>query len=109
HALRSRFALGARVYVPYAGQLLEIGAAAMLGRRPAPPYTRALLAAEPVLDGRTARLAAIPGAVPRPTDVRSQCAFAPRCRWAIDACRAARPPPRELDRGRVTACLRAAG
>jgi peptide/nickel transport system ATP-binding protein len=107
HDLRIAFSICDRVYVLYAGQLLEIGAAAMLERRPAHPYTSALLAAEPVLDGRTARLAAIPGAVPRPDDVRSQCGFAPRCRWAIDACRAARPPLRELDRGRLTACLRA--
>jgi peptide/nickel transport system ATP-binding protein len=107
HDLRIAFSACDRVYVLYAGQLLEAGNADFLERSPAHPYTGALLAAEPLLDGRVTRLAAIPGAVPRAADVRAQCAFAPRCRWAIDECRAARPPLRALTDGRLTACIRA--
>ncbi len=106
HDLRIAFSICDRVYVLYAGQLLEVGGARELEKRPAHPYTAALLAAEPALEGRKARLAAIPGSVPRADDVRSQCAFAPRCPWVIDACRAGRPLLRERVGGRRSACLR---
>src|SRR5207253_6556012 len=38
--------------------------------------------------------------------VAGRCAFADRCDWAADACRAAKPPLREAGAGRLTACLR---
>jgi peptide/nickel transport system ATP-binding protein len=106
HDLRVAFSVCDRVYVLYAGQLLEVGTAAELEHNPSHPYTHALLAAEPLLEHRLERLPAIPGAVPRAEAVRGQCAFAARCRFTADACRSARPPLRGVGDGRATACLR---
>jgi peptide/nickel transport system ATP-binding protein len=106
HDLRVAFSVCDRVYVLYAGQLLEVGTAAALEHRPSHPYTQALLAAEPLLEHRLKRLPAIPGAVPRAEAVRGCCAFAGRCRFAVDACRAERPGLRTIDQGQATACLR---
>ncbi|HEU5373335.1 MAG TPA: ABC transporter ATP-binding protein [Gaiellaceae bacterium] len=106
HDLRVAFSVCDRVYVLYAGQLLEVGTAAELEHHPSHPYTHALLAAEPLLEHRLERLPAIPGAVPRAEAVRGHCAFAGRCRFTADACRTARPPLRQIATGQVTACLR---
>jgi peptide/nickel transport system ATP-binding protein len=106
HDLRVAFSVCDRVYVLYAGQLLEAGTAAALEHHPSHPYTHALLAAEPLLDHRLERLPAIPGAVPRAQAVRGHCAFAGRCRFTIDACRSERPPLRSVGDDRATACLR---
>jgi peptide/nickel transport system ATP-binding protein len=106
HDLRVAFSVCDRVYVLYAGQLLEVGSAAALEHRPSHPYTHALLAAEPLLEHRLDRLPAIPGAVPRAEAVRSHCAFAGRCRFTAEVCRTTRPQLREVDRDRATACLR---
>jgi peptide/nickel transport system ATP-binding protein len=106
HDLRVAFSVCDRVYVLYAGQLLEVGSAAALEHRPSHPYTHALLAAEPLLSQRLERLPAIPGAVPRAASVRGRCAFAERCRYAVDDCRLTRPPLRVIGPGQSTACLR---
>ena len=44
--------------------------------------------------------------MPRADLVAGRCAFADRCDWAVEACRAAKPPLREAVPGRLTACLR---
>jgi peptide/nickel transport system ATP-binding protein len=106
HDLRVAFSVCERVYVLYAGQLLEVGSAAALEHRPSHPYTHALLAAEPLLEHRLERLPAIPGAVPRAEAVRGRCAFAGRCRFTADVCTSARPPLRGIGDGRSTACIR---
>src|SRR5262249_14203950 len=64
--------LAHRVVVLYAGQVVESADVAALFRRPLHPYTRALLAAVPRLDGR-GRLATIEGAVPDPTRYPQGC------------------------------------
>ena len=92
HDLRLAFSACRRVYVLYAGSLVEVGDAAGLEREPLHPYTLGLLLAEPPRESRVAQLVAIPGSVPRPDDVADRCSFADRCVWAADPCRAARPP-----------------
>jgi peptide/nickel transport system ATP-binding protein len=106
HDLRVAFAVCDRVYVLYAGQLLEVGSAVELEHHPSHPYTHALLAAEPLLEHRLERLPAIPGAVPGAESVRGHCAFAGRCTFTVDACVSERPQMRSLGPGRATACLR---
>ncbi|HEY7659365.1 MAG TPA: oligopeptide/dipeptide ABC transporter ATP-binding protein, partial [Actinomycetota bacterium] len=106
HDLRVAFTTCDRVYVLYAGALLEVGRAEALEREPMHPYTLGLLLSEPSVDQRTGELAAIPGSVPVPDDVADQCAFAPRCRWAADPCRVARPRLEDVEPGRQSACIR---
>jgi dipeptide transport system ATP-binding protein len=79
-----------RVIVQYAGQQVEAAATRDLFADPHHPYTAALLAALP--ERATARrLPAIRGVVPGQFDRPRGCQFAPRCRFAFDACRRVAP------------------
>ncbi len=106
HDLRVAFAMCERVYVFYAGALVEVGAPAELDAAPLHPYTHGLLLSELPPDRRVESLVSIPGAVPAPDDVAGMCTFAPRCRWVKEACRTASPPLVEVDAGRLSACIR---
>jgi len=82
-----------RVCVLYAGRLAEIGSVRDVVKRPQHPYTAGLMAAIPSLaDDLGARLAQIPGSMPRLDAIPKGCAFHPRCEYAFDRCVAARPP-----------------
>jgi peptide/nickel transport system ATP-binding protein len=106
HDLRVAFSVCTRIYVLYAGALVEVGDAASLEHAPMHPYTHGLLASEPPLHVRVARLEAIAGTVPPAHDVLGQCAFASRCRWREDECVTGRPLLTERVVGRLTACRR---
>jgi peptide/nickel transport system permease protein len=93
-----------RVLVMYAGRIVEELNAAELSEA-AHPYTRALLAAVPDMStSRDHPLAAIPGQPPAVGDEPPGCAFAPRCRFATERCRAEAPPLSALDAGHRAAC-----
>ena len=53
-----------------------------------------------------ARLTAIPGRPVSAYEAPAGCAFAPRCPFAEDRCREARPPIRDFAEGKVR-CVRA--
>jgi peptide/nickel transport system ATP-binding protein len=106
HDLRLAFSACDRVYVLYAGSLLEVGDAQAVERNPFHPYTLGLLLSEPPADRRVPKLIAIRGKVPPADDVAGQCAFADRCDWADDRCRAAKPALANAAPGRFTACIR---
>ena len=71
--------LADRVAVMYAGNIVELAPTNEVLRRPAHPYTRALLSAVPELGRRGGKLNTIPGVVPRPGDYPAGCRFSPRC------------------------------
>jgi peptide/nickel transport system ATP-binding protein len=86
-----------RVAVMYAGEVVEIGAAADVFYNPRHPYTAGLLNCVPRLDGvDVSRLASIPGRVAVGRDSVG-CSFAPRCRLAVDLCRTDSPALFETD------------
>ena len=97
-----------RVVVLYAGRVAETGSAQAIFAQPAHPYTRALLAAIPRLEGPIGALPAIAGVVPAPIDFPAGCRFAPRCAYALPACEAAPPTLRQVPSGSQAACIRAA-
>jgi oligopeptide/dipeptide ABC transporter ATP-binding protein len=69
-----------RVMVMYAGKVVEEGAVADVCRRPAHPYTKALLESIPPLGGEPpSRLTAIPGWLPSAPPWPAGCRFAARC------------------------------
>ena len=87
-----------RVYVMYAGQMVESGTVPDVLSHPRHPYTRGLLAAVPMLDApRNAPLQDIPGTVPSPDAWPSGCAFAPRCAETVPRCHTDQPPETALD------------
>ena len=80
HDLAAVSALADRIAVMYLGQVMEIGPAAAVLGPPHHPYTEALLAAVPTVDGGTHRAdirlsAEVPSAIDRP----SGCPFHTRC------------------------------
>lgn len=105
HDLRIAFSICDRVYVLYGGSILEHGRTRAVERDPRHPYTAALIAAEPEIDSRTP-VRGIPGQVPRADDVKSTCAFVPRCDFADPKCVAERPPLRPIGDVRETRCVR---
>jgi oligopeptide/dipeptide ABC transporter ATP-binding protein len=95
-----------RVYVMYAGAVVEEGPVNRLFERPSHPYTRGLLRATPALHGPKEALAPIPGQVPLATERPKGCRFADRCAFAIESCHA--PPPWvEVETGHRALCVRA--
>ncbi|GAA0266529.1 ABC transporter ATP-binding protein [Streptomyces polychromogenes] len=93
HDLDLAAAISDRVYVMYAGRIAETGPAEELFARPRHPYTAALLASTPRMDGPRGRLAAIAG---QPPDLRRElpgCAFAARCPLASEVCDQRAPLP----------------
>ncbi len=82
-----------RVYVMYAGQIVETNDTAALFAAPRHPYTQGLLGS--LLDARTRpdALFSIPGTVPGARSMPAGCRFHPRCPLALpDPC-VIRPPP----------------
>jgi dipeptide transport system ATP-binding protein len=86
-----------RAVVMYAGQVMETGSVPELFDAPRHPYTQALLDALPEHEPGLARLRTIPGVVPGARDRPDGCLLAPRCRFAVARCAAARPPLETLD------------
>ena len=80
-----------RVYVMYAGQVVETGFVPQIFEVPRHPYTQALLAALPEHNVGSRRLKAIAGVVPGALDRPSGCLLHPRCDYAVARCRAERP------------------
>jgi peptide/nickel transport system ATP-binding protein len=101
-----------RVIVMYAGKKVEEATVEALFENPRHPYTRGLMASMPAVISLGSkidvRLTEIPGMVPSLTNLPAGCAFAPRCRLAIDRCRVEYPPLQEFGGNHFAACWRAA-
>ncbi|HXF53308.1 MAG TPA: ABC transporter ATP-binding protein [Hyphomicrobiaceae bacterium] len=94
-----------RVAVMYAGRIAEIGPVREVLKAPRHPYTRGLVGSIPVLSGTSTRLAQIPGAMPRLTQIPQACAFHPRCGQAFATCRSMRPEPLRVGNAQVACWL----
>lgn len=82
-----------RIYVMYAGQIVEHGDCDTIFHNPKHPYTWGLLNSVPRLDKRTtSELYSIPGTPPDLLAPPKGCAFAARCRYAMNLCREYQPP-----------------
>jgi peptide/nickel transport system ATP-binding protein len=101
-----------RVAVMYAGRIVEEGPVGEVFRNPKHPYTMGLLASMPRLGDASRmkqageKLSAIPGMVPSLMNMPSGCAFAPRCKFAVDVCRAAVPALEEINSQHRSRCIR---
>jgi oligopeptide/dipeptide ABC transporter ATP-binding protein len=96
-----------RVAIMYAGRIVESGPVRDIFRRPAHPYTRALLEAVPRLGDidRHRRIQPIRGAMPNIFETPSGCRFHPRCPVAVLPRCAAEPPPIFGRDARAVACI----
>jgi len=94
--------------VMYAGQMVESGPLAEIFRNPRHPYTMGLLACVPRLGDSKLEsiLEPIRGRVPPPADrPKAECIFAPRCDYATEECRKARPGLKEVIPGHLARCI----
>jgi len=91
------------ILVMYAGQFVEQAKSFDLFDSPEHPYTEALLAALPQIEGegiRQGRLTSIPGRPPDLLTPPEACRFAPRCPYAgTDDCSVVAPELREIRPG----------
>ncbi len=88
-----------RVYVMYAGQVIEHADVHDFFERPQHPYSQGLLASLKSLSQGSGRLSSIPGVVPNLLAPPAGCRFRARCQFAMDIC-AARDPTGLLDHGK---------
>ena len=92
------------VMVMYLGQAVEHGPKEAIYNAPKHPYTIALLAAAPTVNGHKNDLT-LQGELPSPLNPPSGCALHKRCPYAKSQCSEIEPQLREWD-GRLVACLR---
>ena len=95
-----------RVAVMYLGRVVELADRDRLYADPQHPYTRALLAAVPVVDpthrsGRTL----LEGDAPNPAEVPHGCPFHPRCPERTAECSRVMPALKDVGEGHLVACI----
>ena len=97
-----------RVYVMYAGKIVEYGTTEQLLTNPRHPYTVGLLKSVPKLESnKDEELVPIEGAPPVLSQLKGNCAFAPRCPQCTEDCRTAEYPVMvEVEPGHFVACHR---
>jgi len=83
--------LAHEVCVMYLGRIVERGTAEEVLRAPKHPYTQALLAAVPHIDGRGVEIVRAGGDLPSPANPPQGCHFHPRCPHAMPVCRVTYP------------------
>lgn len=94
-----------RVYVMYAGHIVEHGSAQEIYKNPAHPYTKGLLASVPRLDEpRKMRLQPIEGQPPDLIAPPVGCAFGARCSLCCDECNNKQPVMVEIAPEHFAAC-----
>ena len=77
-----------RIYVMYAGRIVESGTTEQILTHPEHPYTKGLLASVPRLDSdKEESLIPIKGAPPSLSNLPSYCSFLPRCPYATEMCK----------------------
>jgi len=77
-----------RIYVMYAGRIVESGLSKDIFATPRHPYTIGLLQCVPRLDeSQERKLVPIDGMPPNLINMPPTCAFLPRCRYRIDRCK----------------------
>lgn len=98
-----------RIYVMYAGNVVEMADQYTLFKEPRHPYTQALLEAVPKLYGEMSK--GIPGRIPSYYDPPEGCRFHPRCSKRKPVCTTAKPKLIKINESRyhIVACHRVAG
>jgi len=105
HDLGIASQLADRVYVMYAGRVVEEGPTASVFAAPKHPYTAGLIKAVPKVTDEP--FSGIRGTLPDPKAIQEGCAFRWRCPYAADACAAVVPPLDDVGAGHRAACIRA--
>ncbi len=96
------------VVVMYAGKVIEQGTALEIFENPMHPYTIGLQRSKPRIDGsKDEPLFSIPGNVPNPINMPSNCYFKNRCSYACDKCNGEYPKMIQVSPTHFVSCYRA--
>ena len=93
-----------RVYVMYAGNIVESAKTENLFTKPMHPYTQGLISTVPRLTGGGI-VSGIPGRIPDYRNPPSGCRFHPRCPHVMDVCRREKPQMVQIDEQHAVACF----
>jgi oligopeptide/dipeptide ABC transporter ATP-binding protein len=104
HDLRLVRLIADRVFVIYAGRVVESAPREALYEKPLHPYTRLLMLSIPSAARRGTRLQAIAGRVPDASSIPQGCAFHPRCPIAEEVCARRVPAAVAAGDGRSVSC-----
>jgi peptide/nickel transport system ATP-binding protein len=92
-----------RLYIMYAGKIVEGGDSAEFFAKPKHPYSQGLMASTPTLQSK--EIKGIPGFMPDLASVPPGCSFAPRCPNVMDICRKEEPKLKGVGRENVACWL----
>ncbi len=95
-----------RVFVMYAGRIVESASTAQIFYEPRHPYNQALQKSIPALHEKAEALYTIPGSPPDLSMPIPGCPFAPRCEHAQEKCTTSTIALKEVAPGHFSACLR---
>jgi peptide/nickel transport system ATP-binding protein len=93
-----------RLYVMYAGDIVEMAVTKHLFANPLHPYTQGLISTVPRLTGGGIA-SGIPGRIPNYLTPPPGCRFHPRCSHAMDICRTEKPPAYRVNENHDVACF----
>jgi oligopeptide/dipeptide ABC transporter ATP-binding protein len=93
-----------RVYVMYAGKIVEHADVYSIFENPLHPYTAGLLNCVLSIDEYKESLFTIPGSVPDMINLPSGCRFHPRCSQSMLVCTEKEPSPIKHNPGHVVSC-----
>lgn len=103
HSLGVAREMADRIYVMYAGNMVETASSKEIFKECLHPYTKGLMSCIPKLAGGGIA-EGIPGHIPNYLDPPEGCRFAPRCPYASRRCNEAQPPMFEAAPEHYVAC-----
>ncbi|MEM2719000.1 MAG: ABC transporter ATP-binding protein [Candidatus Bathyarchaeia archaeon] len=106
HDIPLVFSSSDRIFVMYAGKIVEYGSTEEIYYSPMHPYTFLLLDSVPDIRGKRRTLGFIEGAPPNLLDPPTGCRFHPRCPFAVDICRKEEPEMSAVSSSHHVACHR---
>ena len=108
HSLGVARELVDRIYVMYAGNIVESCYTRDLFKNPLHPYTQGLMECVPKLSGGGLSTG-IYGYVPDYINASPGCRFCPRCKYAMEVCKTKKPTAVEVSPGHTVSCFKFSG
>ena len=104
HDLATVAQICSRILVMYGGRIIEKAPVKTFYKKPAHPYSAALIKSVPVLGRSSGRLYSIDGQPPSLLDPPPGCRFAPRCTQVKKPCFEIYPPETTREEGHKVSC-----
>jgi peptide/nickel transport system ATP-binding protein len=109
HDLSVVYHISDRIAVMYLGRIVEQGPVQEVMENPLHPYTKALLAAVPVIEKSAEAIerciVSVQGEMPSPINPPSGCHFHPRCEQVMPECSQHYPEPYNVDNEHMARCF----